>query len=88
MSGRVPANPGAWPTTADKRHTIDAIRRDRMRKRKHKEIAQGPDGALDGMAELWLNSNLSRESKCGTQRRTDRNRIPRGRRPNIGDCAK
>ena len=54
----VPANPGAWLMTAAKRRAIDALRRDRMRERKHEEIAQelgdgsecGPetiDAALD-----------------------------------------
>ena len=43
----VPANPGAWLMTAAKRCAIDAIRRDRMRTRKHDEIAQ----ELDGMVE-------------------------------------
>src|SRR3712207_6596994 len=30
----VPANPGAWLTTAAKRRAVDAIRRDKMRGRK------------------------------------------------------
>jgi RNA polymerase sigma factor (sigma-70 family) len=47
----VPANPGAWLMTAAKRRAIDAIRRDRMRKRKHEEIAREPDRAFDGAAE-------------------------------------
>src|SRR4029077_168405 len=47
----VPANPGAWLMTAAKRRAIDAIRRDRMRERKHKEIARELDGASDGAAE-------------------------------------
>ena len=36
----VPANPGAWLMTTAKRRAIDAIRRDRMRNRKHEEIAR------------------------------------------------
>ncbi len=47
----VPANPGAWLMTAAKRRAIDAIRRDKMRERKHGEIAQDLDGAFDGAAE-------------------------------------
>ena len=47
----VPANPGAWLMTAAKRRAIDAIRRDKMRERKHEEIARELDGAFDGAAE-------------------------------------
>jgi len=47
----VPANPGAWLMTAARRRGIDAIRRDRMRERKHGEIARELDGAFDGAAE-------------------------------------
>lgn len=36
----VPANPGAWLMTTAKRRAIDAIRRDRMRNRKHEQIAR------------------------------------------------
>ena len=51
----VPANPGAWLMTAAKRRAIDAIRRDKMRKRKHEEIARELDDASDGArgSELW-----------------------------------
>ena len=48
----VPANPGAWLMTAVKRRAIDTIRRDRMRARKHEEIARELDGAVDGSAEM------------------------------------
>jgi RNA polymerase sigma factor (sigma-70 family) len=48
----VPANPGAWLMTAAKRRAIDAIRRDRMRERKHEEIARELDGEIDGTAEV------------------------------------
>ncbi|MDB5707840.1 MAG: polymerase subunit sigma-24 [Sphingomonas bacterium] len=41
----VPANPGAWLMTTAKNRAIDAIRRDRMRERKHEEIAREHDGA-------------------------------------------
>lgn len=47
----VPANPGAWLMTAAKRRAIDAVRRDRMRARKHEEIARDLDGATDDAAE-------------------------------------
>src|SRR5687768_5743502 len=43
----VPANPGAWLMTAAKRRAIDAIRRDKMRDRKHEEIARELDGETD-----------------------------------------
>jgi RNA polymerase sigma factor (sigma-70 family) len=51
----VPANPGAWLMTAAKRRAIDAIRRDRMRDRKHEEIAREKDCASGGArgSELW-----------------------------------
>jgi RNA polymerase sigma factor (sigma-70 family) len=48
----VPANPGAWLMTAAKRRAIDVIRRDRMRERKHEEIARELDGEFDGTAEV------------------------------------
>jgi RNA polymerase sigma factor (sigma-70 family) len=52
----VPANPGAWLMAAAKRRAIDAIRRDRMRERKHEEIARTLDETFaqnlgDGAAE-------------------------------------
>jgi RNA polymerase sigma factor (sigma-70 family) len=47
----VPANPGAWLMTTAKRRAIDAIRRDRILRRKHDEIAQELDSAVDGTAE-------------------------------------
>ena len=39
----VPANPGAWLMTAARRRAIDAFRRDKMRTRKHEEIARTRD---------------------------------------------
>jgi RNA polymerase sigma factor (sigma-70 family) len=47
----VPDNPGAWLMTAAKRRAIDAFRRDKMRDRKHAEIAQALDSALDDGAQ-------------------------------------
>jgi RNA polymerase sigma factor (sigma-70 family) len=48
----VPANSGAWLMTAAKRRAIDAIRRDKMRERKHAEIARELDAESDGTAEV------------------------------------
>ena len=47
----VPANPGAWLMTAGKRRAIDAIRRGRMRERKHEQIARELDSAFDASTE-------------------------------------
>ena len=47
----VPANPGAWLMAVAKRRAIDALRRDRMRARKHEEIARELDGAVDDSAD-------------------------------------
>ncbi len=47
----VPENPGAWLMTTAKRRAIDAIRRDRMRERKHAEIAREMDEASNSAAE-------------------------------------
>ena len=43
----VPANPGAWLMTVAKRLGIDALRRDKMRERKHEEIARTLPGYSD-----------------------------------------
>lgn len=43
----VPANPGAWLMAVAKRRAIDALRRDRMRTRKHEVLAQELDGIVD-----------------------------------------
>ena len=48
----VPANPGAWLMTAAKRRAIDALRHDKMRARKHDEIARTQDEASDDAANL------------------------------------
>jgi RNA polymerase sigma factor (sigma-70 family) len=42
----VPANPGAWLMAVAKRRAIDALRRDKMRTRKHEEIARTLDETL------------------------------------------
>jgi DNA-directed RNA polymerase specialized sigma24 family protein len=39
----VPANPGAWLMAVAKPRAIDALRRDRMRERKHEEIGRTLD---------------------------------------------
>jgi len=59
----VPTNPGAWLMTAAKRRAIDAIRRDRMRTRKHEEIARELDGAFDGtdVIEAAIDDDLGDE---------------------------
>ena len=60
----VPANPGAWLMTVAKRRAIDAIRRDKMRARKHEEIAREQDGEVDdtpGMIEAAMNDDLGDE---------------------------
>ncbi len=44
----VPANPGAWLMAAAKRRAIDTLRRDKMRERKHEEIAWERDERFDG----------------------------------------
>ncbi len=47
----VPANPGAWLMTVAKRRAVDALRRDKMRERKHEEIARTLNETSDGAAE-------------------------------------
>jgi RNA polymerase sigma factor (sigma-70 family) len=46
----VPANPGAWLMAVAKRRAIDALRRDKMRERKHEEIARGLNETFDHTA--------------------------------------
>jgi RNA polymerase sigma factor (sigma-70 family) len=47
----VPANPGAWLMTVAKRRALDALRRDKMRARKHDEIARTSGETFDGAAD-------------------------------------
>jgi RNA polymerase sigma factor (sigma-70 family) len=47
----VPHNPGAWLMAAAKRRAIDGIRRDRMRTRKHAQIARELDDEADTSVE-------------------------------------
>ncbi|HEY1604489.1 MAG TPA: sigma-70 family RNA polymerase sigma factor [Allosphingosinicella sp.] len=54
----VPANPGAWLMTAAKRRAIDAIRRDRMRARKHEEVARELDGEADDAAQAAIEAAM------------------------------
>ena len=48
----VPANPGAWLMTTAKRRAIDVIRHDRMRQRKHEEIAGTRDETFDAVEAI------------------------------------
>jgi RNA polymerase sigma factor (sigma-70 family) len=47
----VPANPGAWLMAVAKRRAIDALRHNRMRERKHEEIARTLDEKADDAVE-------------------------------------
>jgi len=47
----VPDNPGAWLMAVARRRAIDALRRDRMRTRKHEEIARELDDTADAIDE-------------------------------------
>jgi RNA polymerase sigma factor (sigma-70 family) len=59
----VPANPAAWLMTAAKRRAVDAIRRDKLRDRKHGEIARALDDASDSAeaVEAALDDDLGDE---------------------------
>jgi len=47
----VPQNPGGWLMAVAKRRAIDALRRNKMRERKHEEIARTLDETLDSAAD-------------------------------------
>jgi RNA polymerase sigma factor (sigma-70 family) len=57
----VPANPGAWLMAVAKRRAIDALRRDKMRTRKHEEIARTLDETLDDATEAAMDEDLGDE---------------------------
>ena len=59
----VPANPGAWLMAVAKRRAIDALRRGKMRERKHKEIARTLDETSFGAAEATLASCASSSAR-------------------------
>ena len=61
----VPANPGAWLMTVAKRLAIDALRRDKMRERKHEEIARTQDEAFDGAAAAIETDNYLGDELLG-----------------------
>jgi RNA polymerase sigma factor (sigma-70 family) len=48
----IPDNPGAWLMTAAKRRAIDALRHNKMRDRKHDEIARTVEEISDDAAEV------------------------------------
>lgn len=58
----VPLNPGAWLMAAAKRRAIDALRRDKMRERKHVEIAHSLDTTTDAEAiEAAMDDDIGNE---------------------------
>jgi RNA polymerase sigma factor (sigma-70 family) len=57
----VPSNPGAWLMAVAKRRAIDALRRDKMRERKHEEIARTLDEAQDDTTEAAMDDDLGDE---------------------------
>src|SRR6185295_6296752 len=48
----VPDNPGAWLMAVAKRRAFDGFRRDKMRERKHQEIARTLDQTRDGTPKV------------------------------------
>ena len=68
----VPANPGAWLMAVAKRRAVDAFRRDKMRERKHQEIARtlpeysnvtrdGAPKAIEAAIEAAMDDDLGDE---------------------------
>ncbi len=55
----VPANPGAWLMAVAKRRAIDALRRNKMRERKHEEIARTLDEVSDDAAAAIINTHVA-----------------------------
>src|SRR5688500_17241536 len=82
----VPGNPGAWLMAAAKRRAIDGIRHERMRERKHAEIARELDDERDQSVEeleAAMDGDLARSARRAdaaadrrTDHRGDRARIP------------
>ncbi len=90
----VPDNPGAWLMATAKRRAIDAIRRDKMRERKHEEIARDLDETSDNAVEAieaamdddlgvdeLLGLHLRRVPSYAVIRRTRGAHLASGRRP-------
>jgi RNA polymerase sigma factor (sigma-70 family) len=54
----VPANPGAWLMAVAKRRAIDGFRRDKMRERKHQEIARTLDETDERLAAATIEAAM------------------------------
>ena len=63
----VPANPGAWLMALAKRRAIDALRRDKMRERKHEEIARTLDETFDGALEAIAAIEAAMDDNVGDE---------------------
>ncbi len=57
----VPANPAAWLMAVAKRRAIDALRRDKMRTRKHEEVAWELEERSDDAIEAAMDDDLGDE---------------------------